>query len=73
MRGNNNDLSTLEIQVITFLVNAYVVEHNLRKWNLLLEMQQQWWASYFVKVTELQLQLLGKKIAKLQLPFWKSN
>ena len=73
MRGKNNDLSTLEIQVITFLVNDYVVEHNLRKWNLLLEMQQQWWASYFVKVTELQLQLLGKKVAKLQLPFWKSN
>ena len=31
----------------------------------------QWWASYFVKVTELQL--LGKKVTKLQLPFWKSN
>ena len=27
----------------------------------------QWWASYFVKVTELQL--LGKKVTKLQLPF----
>ena len=26
-----------------------------------------WWASYFVKVTELQLH--GKKVTKLQLPF----
>ena len=33
----------------------------------------QWWANYFVKVTELQLQLLGKKVTQLQLPFWKSN
>ena len=28
---------------------------------------KQWWVGYFVKVTELQL--LGKKATKLQLPF----
>ena len=31
---------------------------------------EQCWASYFVKVTELQF---GKNVTKLQLPFKKSN
>ena len=30
---------------------------------------RQWLANYLVKVTELQLPLLGKKVTKLQLPF----
>ena len=33
----------------------------------------QWWPSYFVKVTELQLQLHCKKVTKLQLLFKQSN
>ena len=35
----------------------------------------QWWASYFLKVTSYKLQLLGKKVTKLQLQLqiWKSN
>ena len=28
---------------------------------------EQWWASYFLKVTSYKLQLLGKKVTKLQL------
>ena len=31
----------------------------------------QWWASYFLKLTSYKLQLLGKKVTKLQI--WKSN